>query len=339
MSDFARNFVIGLVSIAALIGFAVLLMFFGELELIRKERYEVEVRMNIAAGLRPSSVVELNGVSIGRVETITLHTDDPDHPVRVRLRIEKPHRIPENADARVEQSLLAGTAMLQLVSRPLPEGVERLSYLPTDGTGYIEAFEQSLIDKITQELDDRTAPLLAGLERFDELSRTYAELGKNLNELVAPLTEDEDLNLRTAILKLNTVLDDTREALRLASGWLGDDQIRHDVQEAVANSRALIESATKTFERYTELAGQLESGADELIDRLVPVADELSETLGAVRTLVHRANDGEGTIAQLLNNPDLYDSLTDAAVRLEQALLDARLLIQKIKAEGLPVQF
>ncbi|TVQ55676.1 MAG: MCE family protein [Phycisphaerales bacterium] len=339
MPDFARNFVIGFVSIVALLGFAALLMFFGELDLIRTDRYAVEVRMNIAGGLRSSSVVELNGVSIGRVEKIELVEEDPIHPVRVLLKINHPHRIPKNVRASVEQSLLAGTAMLQLVSQPLPEGETELEYLPTDGSGQMEAFEQSLIDKITKDLDERTAPLLDALERFDELSRTYTALGENLNELVSPLTDDEDLNLRAAIIKLNTVLDEARDALALASDWLGDDQIRHDVREAVANAGTLIERATATFERYSELAAHLETSADEMLERLVPMADEMSATLAEVRTLVHRAGDGEGTIAQLLNNPDLYESLLDAAVRLDQALQDARLLIQKIKAEGLPVQF
>ncbi len=339
MPDFARNFVIGLVSIVALLGFAVLLIFFGELDVIRSDRYDVEVRMNIAGGLRPSSVVELNGVSIGRVEKIKLVEEDPVHPVRVSLQINHPHRIPKNVRASVEQSLLAGTAMLQLVSQPLPEGETELAYLPADGTGQIEAFEQSLIERITGELDQRTAPLLDALERFDELSRTYTALGENLNELVSPLTDDEDMNLRATIVKLNTVLDEARAALTLASDWLGDDQIHRDVREAVANAGTLIERATATFERYSELAAHLELSTDELLERLVPVADEMSATLTEVRTLVHRAGEGEGTIAQLLNNPDLYESLTDAAVRLEQALLDARLLIRKIKAEGLPVQF
>jgi hypothetical protein len=44
-------------------------------------------------------------------------------------------------------------------------------------------------------------------------------------------------------------------------------------------------------------------------------------------------------MAQLLNNPDLYNSMNDAAVRLERALTEAQLLIEKFKAEGVPVRF
>ena len=41
----------------------------------------------------------------------------------------------------------------------------------------------------------------------------------------------------------------------------------------------------------------------------------------------------------MLNSPDLYLSLPDAAIRLERALTDLQLLVQKIRAEGLPIDF
>ena len=51
------------------------------------------------------------------------------------------------------------------------------------------------------------------------------------------------------------------------------------------------------------------------------------------------AAEGDGTVALMLNEPDLYRSLDDAARRLEQALREVTLFIEKVKAEGLPVNF
>ncbi len=56
-----------------------------------------------------------------------------------------------------------------------------------------------------------------------------------------------------------------------------------------------------------------------------------------MQALARVAREGEGTIAQLLNNADLYRSLDDAAIRLERTLREAELLIGKVKAEGIPV--
>ena len=49
--------------------------------------------------------------------------------------------------------------------------------------------------------------------------------------------------------------------------------------------------------------------------------------------MARKANAGEGSLGMMLNNPDLYNALTDAAVRLERTLVEIQLFIQKVKAE------
>src|SRR5204863_6010384 len=141
-------------------------------------------------------------------------------------------------------------------------------------------------------------------------------------------------NLRTAIAKLNAALDDVRDSLTLAKQWLGDEQIKNDARSAVQKANALIEKATTAVDRYTQLAESLQTDAKDLQSRLLPIVDNLSSTLEDVRRLTKLAGEGKGTVAQMLNNPDLYNSLNDAAVRLDRTLTEATLLIQKIKAEG-----
>jgi hypothetical protein len=61
--------------------------------------------------------------------------------------------------------------------------------------------------------------------------------------------------------------------------------------------------------------------------------------LAQARTVMRSIADGQGTLGQLATNPDLYKSLNDAAMQLEEALRDARLLIEKFRVEGVPIQF
>jgi hypothetical protein len=72
---------------------------------------------------------------------------------------------------------------------------------------------------------------------------------------------------------------------------------------------------------------------------LLRTADDVALTLEEVRRVTSVATDGEGTVAQLLSNPDLYNSLEDAATRLERTLVEIQLYIEKIKAEGIDVDF
>ncbi|MHC4775584.1 MAG: hypothetical protein ACYTBR_10010, partial [Planctomycetota bacterium] len=92
-----------------------------------------------------------------------------------------------------------------------------------------------------------------------------------------------------------------------------------------------------TIDEFTKLASRINTDADTVVHRLIEVSDEMTATLQEVRTLARKASAGEGTVGQLLNNPDLYKSLDDAADRMERTLRDVQLLLEKIKGDGLRV--
>ena len=122
----------------------------------------------------------------------------------------------------------------------------------------------------------------------------------------------------------------------MAKSTLGDDQLRGDARLAVHNANVLIEQATETMVQFADLAGRIQTDSESVSRHLAPVLDELASTLEEVHGLIARAAEGQGTIAQLLNNPDLYVSLTDAALRLERTLRDVQLLVEKVRSDGLP---
>ncbi len=330
---------IGITALGAAFGLAALLLVFGELEPLLKPRYALTINTTNAAGLRDGSPIELNGVPIGVVDHIGIR-QDPQYPVEILALISTSQQIPADAIPYATSSLLGGSATLQLEvnsnGTDSPQDV-----LPSDGTAVINGVIRSrLIEQITAELDTQMAPLLEALSDFQRLSATYITLGENLNALVQPSDPNAPgPNIRTTVEKLNTVLDSVHDTLELAKQWLGDEQLQADAHEAIRNANLLIEQAAETLSQYGRLAGTLEADAQSVMTRLMPVLDELASTLEGVRGLTRRATEGKGTIAQLLNNPDLYESLTDAATRLERVLIEMQLLAEKIKTEGLPVQW
>ncbi|MHC4350970.1 MAG: hypothetical protein ACYS15_20920, partial [Planctomycetota bacterium] len=108
-----------------------------------------------------------------------------------------------------------------------------------------------------------------------------------------------------------------------------------DAREAIHNAGVLIDQATATLDEFTKLAGRLDADAETVIERLIQVADEMATTLQEVRGLAQKASSGDGTVGLLLNNPDLYESLDDAADRMERTLRDIQLLLDKIRGDGL----
>lgn len=329
-------------AIIALLGAAGLLFLFGEMESLLHPSYALTINMNRAAGVREGSTVELNGVPVGVVERVSLQSDR-DHPVRVWAAIDEGVRIPMNAMPQVQEPLIGGGSVMQLVAS-MPAQPDASQFLPADGSAELTGEHRSITETVKQELDRRMEPVVASLEEFQKLAQTYTALGEELNSLFQPQNAEElesgaAPNLRTAVLRINTVLEQTSQALELAQGWLSDDQLRGDVTVAVRKATTLIEEATKTVQQYGQLAQKLEGDTERIVQAVLPVADDLAATLEEVRRLTVLARTGNGTVAQLLNNPDLYVSLNDAALRLERALLEAQLLVQKLRAEGVRVGF
>ena len=112
MRETTQNFLVGLTSIIAIIGMAVLLMQFGELDRFKK-RYVLTIHTNHAAGLRQGSSVEYNGVPIGFVKKVDL-SPDPRYPVQIEVLIDNDQRIPANAIPYSQTSIFGGSAILEL---------------------------------------------------------------------------------------------------------------------------------------------------------------------------------------------------------------------------------
>jgi phospholipid/cholesterol/gamma-HCH transport system substrate-binding protein len=344
MTENMRNFLVGLAAIVALIGLSVLLFRFGELDALIHPTYRVHLNTDNAAGLRPGSNVEYNGVPVGQVDSIYVQTD-PSYPVGIDLLIGPNTKLPSTVKPFAVSQLIGGGARLELRAPPT-DATPALSYLSQDGRAEINGPVSGggMLEQISAALEERMKPLMSGLESFNKLAETYIAVGNNINSMLQPQSTDsiaqgEQPNLRTAVLKLNKAIDDVDAGLNLARQWLGDEQLKADAKSAIANAKALIDNATIAVDHYTQLADSIKADSRELIQKLLPVSDNLAATLEEVRRVTKLAGDGQGTLGLLLTNPDLYNSLADAAVRLEHALAEAQLLLQKIKAEGLPIRF
>ncbi len=337
MRPVTRHFITGLTTIIALVGVVYLLFRFGDLDGVLRPRYDVTVLINRAAGLRPGSNVELNGVQVGQIGNVTIG-DDPAYPVVITARVEAQYSIPETATPEIVESIIGGNSTLLLVSDPAEDG-SKPGVLPKDGSARLRGLHTPLVDRITLELERQFHPLVAALEDFRGVGSTFREVGENINALIGT-PDDPDPDQKTIaslVANMNGRLSQVETALDNANRWLGDEQLQMDVQRAVTHASELIENATAAVERYTLLADQLEGEVAGVAKAIVPVADHVSMTLAEVQTLLSLATSGQGSVAQALNNPDLYLSLTDASTRLEKTLKDVQLLIEKLRAEGIKI--
>ena len=293
MKETTRNFVIGIVAILGVAGFAFLLLLFGNLTTSLRPKYDVTVQANQAMGVRLGSQVTLVGVPIGEVKAVTVVIDS-ENPVQIILNIEGSIDIPAGVEATVSTSLIGGTARLDL---SIPVGYTTGgATLPHDGNAIVTAKFEGLEERLSRTLSEKLAGLDLAMRRIDEL-------GKD------------------------------------AQKWLGDEQMLADAKSAVAKANDLIDATASTVMTLTKTANSLQGNANALLASVQPVFDQLSKTLAQVELLTKQAQDGKGTVGQLMSNPDLYNSLNDSAQRLKSTMGEVELLMKKVRAEGLGVKF
>ena len=84
----------------------------GQMELLGANYYSVFANFQSATGLKPGAQVEMAGVPVGRVETISL--DHERQEARVELRIENGVELSEDIIASVKTSGLIGDKYIML---------------------------------------------------------------------------------------------------------------------------------------------------------------------------------------------------------------------------------
>lgn len=343
MRDSTRNLLVGVTTILGLGSLGGLLLMFGEFTDVLTARVPVEMHFNAAGGVREGSLVTLHGVPVGKVEKVSVGSGDPARPVLIEAQLDRGTTLPEPCTPGVEASLLGSGARIELA----PGGGGGSLGKPIDPAAppLLKGDSFSLEERLMTALDSRLGSLKDQFTSVStdlhELSTTYTELGRNLNDLVKPVDAGSPAaegNLRLTVERLNRMLSGADEAFRLAQGWLGDDAMKGDVKTAVANAKDLIAAASAAVERYGQFAERLDGDREQLMTRLGPTLDEARATLGELRTAIALAHSGEGTVAMLLRDGGLYRSLDDSAKRLSATLRQVEAVAERLKAEGIVIQ-
>jgi phospholipid/cholesterol/gamma-HCH transport system substrate-binding protein len=336
MRERVRNVLVGACAIGAIGSASALLFLFGEIESVFVSRWPVEVAFNEAGGLRKGSLVTLNGVPIGAVERVEIW-NDRDQPVLVTAMLDDGVLLPDPSVPSVQASLLGSGARLELTAvLPLPE--PRRHY-PVDGTVRLRGRVQPIETRVIDQLDRRLEPMVRSFGELGALARSLEELVRapSVGEDGAKDGAKDGANLRRTIARLDETLDAARGAIASATTWLDDEQLRTDLRDAAARAGEFLRDASLAANRIETLAASVEADASALRDGALPVLERAGASLAEFERLLAAARQGDGTVGRLLKDPALFENLSDAARRLDEALAKVNLLLDKIREEGVAV--
>lgn len=340
MTGNTRNFVVGVTALLGLVGLAFMLLMFGEFAKVTTKSYELTLKMPNAAGLSDGSPIVLNGVRVGNVHKART-SEDPRDGVELVLKINQPNRVPKQVQVGVNRDFVGDTTLSLTAARK--EGEADAGFFSAGDE--FSATAGDFMDQITGMLDKRLGGLDDAVASFRRLSDTYVRVGEQVEEYLKPVTPQE-VDAGTAKANLASTLQRIDTAVAAAETWLNDEQMREDIRTAAQKASAAMERIDGAVSSVQEAAGSISrnadrvgEGVDEAVKQLNTAMKTLNDTLADVLQITGQINRGKGTIANLLNNPDLYNSLNDAAIRLEKALTEAQLLLEKYRKEGIPIQF
>jgi len=348
MTERTQHLAVGITAIAGIVGLAILTLLFGRTSQWMDAGYEVSVVLPNANGLSVGARVHLDGIDVGRIEEVRINQEQGTGVV-LQARIRESVRIPEDVRVTVKTQLIGGSSVLLLDTGALSSD-QPIDMLPTDGTAMLKGEAASLgaeiarrletsLEKAMREmrtaLNDMSADLrqeLAGpKEDFHNLAATWTDVGVNVRDL----TEDRDPaavdageakpNLTTVLVRADTRLREMETVINEMNAWVGDAELRGDVKGAASS--------------VNNLTTKVSDAVDGLSRRYTQVAEELSSAIRSAQQLLGLAKEEEGTVGKMLHDPKVYQNLEDATDRLNKLVDETRLLIEKWKKEGVPIQF
>jgi ABC-type transporter Mla subunit MlaD len=184
----------------------------------------------------------------------------------------------------------------------------------------------------------------------DSLSGAGNEVGglaRNLNSLF----ERNEQQIDRIINQADRALSSFEIAMNNVNDILGDPEVRANVKQAlqdlptmlqetqraiagIEGAMRLVETNLRNLEGFTEPLGQR---GEAIVGNIDSSIARLNQLLGELESFSRSLNSGEGTLGQLINNPEIYHQINEAAAtindltkELRPILKDARIFSDKL---------
>jgi phospholipid/cholesterol/gamma-HCH transport system substrate-binding protein len=301
--------------------------------------------MDGSSAMAPSTTVRLNGISIGRIDTIELTgSNEKGKIVIIRMKVKRKMlgQIPEDSITGVDAANLLGDKFLNIAKGKSSVPIKDGGTLRSTGGGDITELVKQAGDMLgtLQTIIGRFDALLGDIEggkgnvgkfiKDEELYNQLTGAAKELNKLMLAVTNgkgtlgrllnDEQLyqEIRAPFQKIDAILTDLQQGQGTIGKALKDPALYDDTRQTVADMRRLINVDFKKIMDDLN-AGKGTLGKFLKDEELYRRANELVANL---ETSLDKVNAGQGTLGQLLVNPQLYESLNGVTREMQGLVKD-----------------
>ncbi|MEP7269116.1 MAG: MlaD family protein [Saprospiraceae bacterium] len=273
--------------------------------------------------LQVSNPVLINGFEVGGVNKIFLDPLDNVTPV-VELEVKNDIKIPKNAKAILASLGLMGGKGIQL------QFTGNCTDCAQSGD-YLEGGSKSLLDNFIGEgqIDEYTAKIkigalslwdtLAGPDGKKEIREGVRNFEKTLTNLAQSTTALNNLLIRNS-KKLDNVISNFESIS--ATFQSSNKEISHIIKNFDTLSTQVKDvNITKTVGEFNTTLQESKKAILELKSTLTTA----EKSLASVNSLIKKAESGDGSAAKILNDPALYNNLSETSRQITLFLQDLRL--------------
>ena len=350
MKERTRNIVVGITTLAGGVSLVSLLLLFGYVPEFVQQGYTVRIEMNNAGGVMPGNRVLYQGLDVGQITEVRRKAGLAAG-VELIARINEDQDLPDGASVVVSRPALGGSPTVEFMppdhmhDQPMSKNGQAMVH------GEVTSAFQQLGESVQKSIDGLVGNLKGDkdsegiLAKLNDLADEWKQVGQNINELTAPLSPDKVdadpnkmANLSTVIARADMAIIEMDKTLNGINSYLYDDALKSNIETTAANAKELTGNIAKWSTKIDGFTGDIGNNVKQLREAYVNVANRLSVFIDRGNKLVEATQQGKGTVGKMVTDPQLYNNLNDAANRLNQALDDVKLLIEKWKAEGVPIQ-
>lgn len=247
---------------------------------------------NNVEGLAPSAAVTINGLNVGKVNSIKLDTNSGKLLVEILMTTNV--EIPKNTTASIYEPSLIGAKAIAL----------NLDFSSKDYAQDGAYLQGSVKLGLTDNLGSLLSPLQA---KVDSVLSSLNGTLTNVNNILDTKTQNE---LKGTITALNKTMNNFTSISKNVDGLLVENK---------SKLNATLTNLDQTTKSFANIASDLEKAE---LEKLVK---ELESTLTNVNGLLADIEQGKGSIGKIFKDPSLYNNLSQASNELNLLLEDLRL--------------